>query len=92
LVLKQYFTEGPAASHKIPDAMWQKGYVPRSYLINRLQHVASFSRHPYGSTSAVDACVKSLVDSGWLMEVDKSKLTQDFGYRGRCFQLMQVLD
>lgn len=91
-VIREYVTTGPASSHKIPPDMQKRGIIPRSYLLNRLQHVSVFSSHPLGSNHSIDATVRSLVDSGWLMELDKKNLSEDFGFRGRCFQLMQVID
>lgn len=90
-VVKQYIQQGPAPSHRISPDMWTKGIIPRSYLTNRLQHVAVFSNHHLGSNMAIDSTIRNLVDNGWLMEVDKNKLSDDFGFKGRCFQLMQVL-
>lgn len=90
-ILKDYFVNGAPPSYSIPTEMRKRSIVPRSYLITRLQHVAVFSKHPLGSTRAIDDTIRSLVDSGYLLEADKGKLSEDFGFRGRCFQLMQVL-
>lgn len=90
-VIKDYIKNGPAPSHRIPEAMHKAGIIPRSYLTNRLQHVAVFANHHLGSNMAIDSTIRSLVDSGYLMEKDKKELADDFGFRGRCFLLMQVL-
>jgi hypothetical protein len=90
-VIKEYVTRGPAPSHKIPPDMPTRGIIPRSYFMNRLQHVAVFSSHHLGSNSAIDSTLRHLCDNGVIREMQKTEFSEDFGFQGRCFQLMRVL-
>lgn len=90
-VLREYIERGPAPSHKIPADMPKRGIIPRSYFMNRLQHVAVFSSHHLGSNSAIDSTLRHLCDNGVIREMQKTEFSEDFGFQGRCFQLMRVL-
>lgn len=90
-VLKEYVTRGPAPSHKIPEEMPKRGMIPRSYFMNRLQHVAVFANHHLGCNAAIDSTLRSMCDNGVIREMQKAEFSEDFGFQGRCFQLMRVL-
>lgn len=91
-ILKEYLLSPPAASYHVPTAMQKDAMVPRKYLQMRTSDVSAFKAHPQGPTKALDDAVRSLCDSGWLVEVDKAKAGEAYGFQGRCYRIVQLPD
>jgi hypothetical protein len=92
-IIKKYVTRGPSPSYKkIPEGMVKRGILPRSYLANQTSNVAAFKSHKLGPNSALDLAIRALVDNGVVREMQKTEFSEDFGFQGRCFQLMRVLE
>jgi hypothetical protein len=88
---KQYITPpGPGPGYHIPDAMLEAGVVTRSYLQIRCSRLALFSQAKQGGTRALNEAIQSLVDSGYLMEVDKLKAADSYGFQGRCYRITNL--
>lgn len=89
-IIKQYCEQGAAKSYKIPEAMYQAGVIPRKYMQNKTRTVSSFMNHRTGASNALDGTIRSLVDSGYLMECDKNKVLEAYGPQGRCFRVLNL--
>jgi hypothetical protein len=86
---KEYLTSVPKGYH-IPDHMHAQGVVPRKYFQMRLQRSPLFANARGGGIRALDETLRSLVDSGYLVEVDKAKATDSFGFQGRCYRIVNL--
>lgn len=62
--------------------------IPRKYFQQRIQKVAAFSNHRNGYIKAMDETLRSLVDSGHLMEVPKQRLADDYGFYGKAYRVL----
>jgi hypothetical protein len=91
-ILKEYLLSPPPTSYRVPAAMQRDGMVPRKYMQMRTSDVAAFKAHPLGSTKALEDAVRSLCDSGWLVEVDKNKAGETYGFQGRCYRIVDLPD
>lgn len=89
-IIRKYCEEPVAKSYKIPEQMRINGIVPRRFLQVRSNRVTAFSSHKGGSTQALDTAIKSLVDSGYIMECDKTKVAEEYGAQGRCFRVISL--
>jgi hypothetical protein len=87
---KEYITQGVLDSYGVPHAMQQQGIIPRKFFQIRAARQAAFSSHRMGSTGALDATLRSLIDSGYLMELNKDKQIEAFGYHGKCYRVLQL--
>ncbi len=72
----------------IPDAMHLVGVVPRKYLQVRSARLKLFTDARDGPVRALDTALRSMCDSGYLLEVDKMKAADDYGFQGRCFRIV----
>jgi len=79
-----------AVSYKIDPRMVADGIVTRGYLGKRTQQVQCFVNYRMGSTMALDHTLKTAIDSGNIMEVNKDKAVELYGYHGRCFRILNV--
>lgn len=74
------------------SAKWQKfkdkGLIPRSYLQTYAAQSSAFSKFRGGSTQALNLTVSSLIDSGYLADVEKSKTAKEFGFSGKVYQIL----
>lgn len=85
-----FLREGAPEGYKIPDSFRENNIIPRKYIQIRTARVTSFANHRSGSVSALDTTLKSLVDGGYLMAVDQSKIVENFGFHGKCYRLLHA--
>ena len=92
-VIQAYFTVGPIPpGYKLSDDMRLKGVVARKYLQSKTQNVNSFAKSKLGQNAELDRTVKSLMDSGYLIEVARDKIPKDWGPCGRCYRVLTLPD
>lgn len=89
-VLREYLTQPLRASYAVPAQMQKDGVVPRRFLQMRTSDTAAFKGHPLGATAALDHALRSLCDSGYLAEMDKTKAGEAYTFQGRCFRIVQL--
>lgn len=89
-IIEKFLKDGAAASYGVPVNMKEKSVVPRKYLQICTQKVGSFTSHRNGSTAALDATLRSLIDSGYIMEMDKAKAFEEFGFQGKCYRVVNI--
>ncbi|QJI53387.1 primase/helicase [Alteromonas phage vB_AcoS-R7M] len=87
-ILKDYLKGKVPASYNIDKKLIDQGIVPRRYLQVRTSQVNSFVKHRLGSTAALDQVIRAALDNGYIMEVDRTKLIDNFGSFGRCFRII----
>lgn len=89
-LMKDYLRKAPADSYRIPAAMHSAGIVPRKLLQVRCANVNAFSGHRNGSVAAMDMALRSLVDSGYIVEVDKLKISAEYAFHGKCYRILNL--
>lgn len=89
-IIEKFLKDGAAASYGVPANMKEKSVIPRKYLQICTQKVGSFTSHRNGQTAALDATLRSLIDSGFIMEMDKAKAFEEFGFQGKCYRVVNI--
>lgn len=89
-VIENYLKKPCAPSYKLPDELRADGIVPRRYLQICTQRASSFVNHRAGQTGALDLTIKSLIDSGYLLEISKEKLMEKYGFIGKCYRVVSL--
>ncbi len=89
-IIKAYLKSESLDSYRIPKEVQELGIIPRRYLQVRTTSLTQFSHHRLGATVALDLTIKSLIDSGYLLEVDKAKMAEQFNFQGRCFRVVNL--
>lgn len=87
-VLRDYVKNGVSKGYNVPKDMQIEGIIPRRVIQARLVRVGTFSSHKNGATAVIDATVKGLIDSGYLMECEKAKIYQIYGAVGKCYRIL----
>ena len=87
---KEYLTAEVGAGYHIPDSLVRAGIIPRKYFQIRCSRLTLFSQAKQGGIRALNEAISSLVDSGYLMEVDKIKAAEEHGYQGRCYRITNL--
>lgn len=90
--IREYLVTPVPASYKVPDAMRQGMIVPRSYLQRRAASLPAFNNHRFGATRALDDTLASLVMNGNLMEAQKDKIIEAYGFFGRTYRVLSLPD
>lgn len=89
-VIHEFISQPVPASYNVPAAMSRDGVVPRKYLQMRVYSLAAFSGHHYGAKRALDESIASLIDSGYIVEMDKAKAAEAYTFQGRCFRVVNL--
>lgn len=89
-MLVSYLQDPVAESYGVKDVMRKAGVVARKYLQIRLQRVNSFAKHRLGHTAALDMTLRSLVDSGYLVEVTRDKIPAEWQFHGKCYRIVSL--
>lgn len=73
----------------VEETMRQQGVVPRRYLQQEVASKDLFKKHRLGAVTVFNLTMRSLVENGFLMEVDKLKAAEQFGVnRGQCWRYL----
>jgi hypothetical protein len=72
--------------------MRRAGVVARKYLQIRLQRTNSFMKHKLGQTLALDHTIRSLCDSGYMVEVAKDKIPPEWNFHGKAYRILSLPD
>lgn len=91
-VLKDYLSKPVPESYKVPDTMRQNSIVPRSYMQVRINRAAAFYNHRLGANKALDEAIYSLIANGYMMEVQKDKVVDGYGYHGKAYRVIRLPD
>lgn len=91
-LLHDYLSSPVPASYKVPDGMRLNSIVPRNYLQIRTARVASYYNHRMGQNVALDLAVQAAINNGYLMEVDKSKVSESYNYHGKAYRIIKLPD
>lgn len=90
--MKEYLGKPVPASYKVPDAMRQNSIIPRSYLQMRASSLNAFNNHKLGAARALDDTLRSIMASGYIMEVDKLKTIDAYSYFGKAYRILKLPD
>lgn len=90
--MKEYLEAPPAAGYNIPDVLRMNSIIPRKYLQVRVARQAAFTHHRAGATAALDSTLRSMCDSGYIMEVDRNKMSDQFNFQGKAYRILQIPD
>lgn len=85
----RYIRNGVADSYKIPKEIQQNGIIPRVYFQRSISKTSAFANHRAGASLALDMTLRSLIDSGYLMELPKDKMATEYKYFGKCYRLLR---
>lgn len=91
-VLRDYLQEPMSPGYRLPDEMRHQGVVARKYLQIRVQRVNAFLKHRNGQSAALDGTLKSLSDSGYIVEVAKDKIPSEWAFSGKCYRILALPD
>jgi hypothetical protein len=90
-IIKDYLTnKSLGSSYDVDPNMQRDHMVPRKYLQIRTARQRAFSSHPFGTVRALNEAIQNLCDSGYIVEVDKTKAGESYGYQGRCYKVVNL--
>lgn len=87
---KIYFRDKIAPSYAIPESMREAGIIARKYFQVNTQRVSCFTTHKLGQIASMDQTIRSLVDSGYLAEVDKATLVAKHQFYGKAYRAINL--
>lgn len=89
-MLHEYLEAPVPSSYNIPDELRKSSIIPRKFLQIRTARMVAFNSHRAGSNSALDYTLKSMCDSGYIMEVDRAKLADKFNFHGKAYRILHL--
>ena len=91
-ILKEYLSKPIPASYKVPDSMRENSIVPRNYLQTRTNSASSFTGHRNGKNRALDESIQAMVSDGYLIEVQRDKVVDGYGFHGKAYRVVKLPD
>jgi len=88
IVIKDYLAHGNSPG--VIQSLRNKGIVNRRYLQSKTLRLRQFTSHRGGASAALEATMRSLLDDGYLTELDRGVLQRDYGYHGRAYRIIDV--
>jgi hypothetical protein len=70
--------------------IWKVGIIQNSYISRACISFAAFRNDKRGSTNAINATVKQMIDEGYLKIANSKSISEEFKYEGKCFQIVDV--
>jgi hypothetical protein len=92
MLMKEYFAQPVPIGYKVPNGMRENGIVPRSYLQVRTARLTCFTTARNGATKALDEALRSICESGYVMEVEKTKQFDQYGVSGKSYRIVNLPD
>lgn len=72
------------------ESMRVNGLVPRRFLQQEVCSKDPFKKHRLGAVAVFNLTMRSLVDNGFLRDVDKLKLAADYGIHQQCWRIWDL--
>ncbi len=91
-LMRDYLEQPVPEGYNIPDVLRQNAIVPRKFLQVRTARMSAFTTHRGGATQGLDQVTRSLVESGYIMEVDKGKMVEKFSFHGKAYRILSLPD
>lgn len=88
-MVRDFFQKDLNKAHERYQSLKAAGIVPHAYLQQRAQGMSTFSKHPAGYNTLVNAAVRSFIDAGHFVEMEKAKLAP-FGFTGKAYYVMSL--
>lgn len=89
-MLKEYLEAPVPSSYGIPDDLRKNSIIPRKFLQIRTARQAVFASHRAGASTALDYTMRSMCDNGYVMEVDRNKMAEQFNFHGKAYRILHV--
>ena len=89
-MLKEYLDAPVASSYGIPDELRKNSIIPRKFLQIRTARQVAFNSHRAGANTALDHTLRSMCDSGYIMEVDRNKMADQFNFHGKAYRILNI--
>ena len=89
-ILKEYLEAPVPNGYGISDDLRKNSIIPRKFLQIRTARQAAFSSHRAGANAALGHTLKSMCDSGYIMEVDRSKIADQFSFHGKAYRILHI--
>lgn len=89
-MLKEYLDAPVASGYGIPDELRKNSIIPRKFLQIRTARQVAFNSHRAGANTALDHTLRSMCDSGYIMEVDRNKMADQFNFHGKAYRILHI--
>jgi hypothetical protein len=91
-IIRKYFEGETPKTHPEAAKLREQGIVTRKYLQIYCSQSSAFNKARNGATPALNTAIQSLVDSGFLVELDKAKVIKEFAFHGKCYRVVNLGD
>lgn len=89
-VLRHYSQNPLPEGRKDQQKFKDNRVVTREYLQVYTRQSMAFSKFRGGAVQALELTIKSFIDMGYLAEYPKPKASENFGFHGRCYQILNL--
>lgn len=91
-IIQKYFKTELTKTWAPYQHMKDQMVIPRTYLQVFSAQAASFTKFRGGATQALNLTVQSMIDSGYIAEIEKSRAAKDFKFAGKLYRVLSIPD
>lgn len=89
-IIREYMSGKSTHGVQISMELRNKGIIPRRFLQQRCAKLRQFTGHRAGASAALDISLRGLVEDGYLLEVSKATMQNEFGYHGKAYRVIDI--
>lgn len=89
-IIRNYMEKDLTESQADAQKLKKFGIIPRKYLQIYCSQSVAFTKYRGGATQALNLTLQSLIDSGYLAEVDKATAVGTYGFHGKCYRVLSL--
>lgn len=89
-VCRNYLTTPLPPGYRVPDSLRKAAVIPRKVIVAKTQRTNSFINHKLGAIRALDMTLQSLCDSGYIIEVPKDRIKEEWQGNGKLFRIVNL--
>lgn len=89
-LMTDYLRNNVRGNYHIDVPMQNAGIISRRYLQQRTASISSFEKYHRGSSAALNDTLKSLIDSGYIVECLPSELVSKYKFHGKAYRIIAI--
>jgi hypothetical protein len=89
-IIKYYLLNDLPDSLKTFKKMKDENIITRKYIQQKISNINSFTKHPQGAIAGFNSTLRSMIDSGYIIELSKEELVTSFGFHGKAYRVLDL--
>lgn len=89
-IMTEYMSGKVSAVVDCSPQMMKAGVITKRYLQQKTYRLKQFQVHRAGASTALEVVIRNMLDDGYIVEVDRKSLAQDYNYHGKAYRIVDL--